>query len=108
MEGWIIPSPAGGFADAAFRPIGQRLQQRLGQPFESKPGASGLVLLLPTLLVVLRHDQSAARNNTASEASSSATGLVGAVGSLSAARAISATLLLSMPTALSFSGMPIS
>jgi tripartite-type tricarboxylate transporter receptor subunit TctC len=38
---WIVPYPAGGFADAACRLIGQRLQQRLGQPFiiESKPGA---------------------------------------------------------------------
>lgn len=37
----IVPYPAGGFADAICRLIGQRLQQRLGQPFivESKPGA---------------------------------------------------------------------
>jgi tripartite-type tricarboxylate transporter receptor subunit TctC len=40
---WIVGFPAGGPADTLARLIGQRMQERLGQPFviESRPGAGG-------------------------------------------------------------------
>jgi len=41
----IVPFPAGSTSDLLARPVAQRLQERLGQPFilENRPGAGGMV-----------------------------------------------------------------
>src|SRR3954452_18281075 len=41
----IVPYPAGGSTDVLFRILGERLKDKLGQPFvvENRPGASGNV-----------------------------------------------------------------
>lgn len=42
---FIVPSPPGDGSDIAARAIGQKLNERLGQPFvvENKPGAGGII-----------------------------------------------------------------
>jgi len=42
---FIVPTGAGGLADTAARVVGDKLQQRMGQPIvvENKPGAGGLL-----------------------------------------------------------------
>ena len=42
---WVVGYPPGGATDIIARLIGQRLQEKLGQPFviENKPGASSTI-----------------------------------------------------------------
>src|SRR5262245_38632449 len=42
---FIVPSPPGDGSDIAARAIGQKLHERLGQPFvvDNKPGAGGII-----------------------------------------------------------------
>jgi tripartite-type tricarboxylate transporter receptor subunit TctC len=81
---WIVGFPPGGPADTLARLIGQRLQERLAQPFvvESRPGAGGniateAVVRAPadghTLLMVVSAMRSTQRSTTSSISISSVT-----------------------------------